>query len=110
MPREFGASGGYWRTALLWWSEAFPRTIRVRRTFDRRAFAAPEWFHHPRQTGTLTPKCRPEDFLSGARGIVSATQNRIRGRENSAELGREFNPSSEDRKSFHNRYLVWLGR
>ena len=48
----------------VWFSRTISAPLHVCRTFDRRGF---ERFHHPHQTGELTPKCRPRDFLSGAR-------------------------------------------
>jgi hypothetical protein len=42
---------------------AFTSTVRSTGVPSR----LPERFHHPHQTGKLTPKCRPRDFLSGMR-------------------------------------------
>jgi len=35
-------------------------------------------------------------------------KNRMRGRQNSAEFGRKFNPSLKDINSLYDKYLVWL--
>ena len=71
-----------------------------------------ERFHHPHQTGKLTPKCRPRDFLSGARWNLARNclchVERIQARDNSADFGREFNLSVKDVQSFYNKCLVWL--
>jgi hypothetical protein len=74
-------AGAPWASARTRLSES------LRLQSDKRA-PLPERFHHPHQTGKLTPKCRPRDFLSGARRNLPRNclcrLERIRGRDGCA--------------------------
>jgi hypothetical protein len=86
------------------WASARTRPSEsLRLQSDKRA-PLPERFHHPHQTGKLTPKCRPRDFLSEARRNLPRNclcrLERIRGRENSENSAANFDWASSASRFF----------